>query len=759
MNEHRTTITLTLALAGAILLAPAIASAAPDVSVIKWSPVAKRQYQVGLGPTGARGWVNGSRIEVAYVAPGSPAAGVLVSGDTIIGANGAAFAEGEDPRVALGNAIGESESAAKKGALMLTLSRNGKTAIVTVPLPVLGEFSPTWPADCAKSEKMLLNACRYLARQQFPDGHIQDETGMATSCAGLLWLASGESEFLDNARRAAYWIVDRQWGTKTPGLCNWPRGYGSLLLAEYYLATGDTAVLPELKLLCKKISDGQMPCGTWAHNSPWGVYGAVNQAGLPCFVALLLARDCGLQIDQTVIRKAMTFFRKYAGKGSVPYGDHRPGSGRTGAGKDALAALAFDLHGGEAENVKLFGMPVAESAPYREDGHTGSFFSITWGPVGAAYAGPEAFRKFLDEQKWYYNLSKTYEGGLYCQPNPENLTGRTPGCYTYDGARWTSGGIGLVFAMPQKKLRMFGAAPTAFGRKLKGNVETARTLFADKKWSELELLLGKLAKDNSLGAAEKKAASQFRAALDQQTASVNMAVATIGRLLELDDPYQAAELLAGLERLLGKDAIELADARAAIEANGGYWAPSGKEYYMAWSGLGDVADRYWQYYGRQAKASVATVGPTQMGAWDVLVYTSILTPQSWKQVTAPAEPTGWQTIGFDDAKWAALEGNPRNGLGWRGERILLRKSFDVTSLGYSRIRLRMVGLKSGSATVYLNGVKVAEIPRGPGKKPTPIDLDPAAAKLLRVGRNVLAVKANNPAGKGNSLDIGLHAGR
>ena len=99
-----------------------------------------------LGPTGLRGYSLGRNILVGSIEPGSPGDGVVQVNDALIGANGRMF--GIDPRVVLGTAIDESQTAENKGILRLKLVRSGEVKEVEVPLEVMGAYSDTAPYDC-----------------------------------------------------------------------------------------------------------------------------------------------------------------------------------------------------------------------------------------------------------------------------------------------------------------------------------------------------------------------------------------------------------------------------------------------------------------------------------------------------------------------------------------------------------------------------------------------------------------------------------
>ena len=749
---RRRPVRTALVLIATALLFPAAAQG----RAVTWSPHAVwKGRQVNLGPTGARGWVEGHRIHVVDVAPGSPADGVLQPGDVLIGANATKFAEGQDPRVALGNAVTESETAAKAGKLTLLLERDGEEKTGTLGLRVMGSYSTTWPFGCAKSAKILTEACARLAAEQYPDGHMQGELGMPTMYSGLLFLASNDARYLDNARRAAYWLSEQSYAKV--GLNNWPAGYCGLFLAEYYLATGDRTVLPQLEKVSKLLTLGMMRCGSWGHSSPWDGYGAVNQVGLTCLMALILTKECGVAVDEAAMQRSVTFFEKFAGKGWIPYGDHSPWRGDSGNGKNALGAVVFQLLGGHPDTVGEFSRSVAASYPYREEGHTGCYFSIFWGPLAAVHAGEKSFRTFLDHQRWYYDLARTHDGGLICQPNAENLSGRTPGHYTWCGIEFTTGGIGLVYAMPLKSLRILGAGSSVFGGKLPAPLEKARTLFEQRKWKELDASLAGLVGDRH--------ANQLAEAAKRQKRSVELTLRAVENHIREGDVYRASELLKSLERLLGKDCPELADVQKLLAAND-RWVEEGRKYYEAWSTLRDYTWQYWHFYGQQAKDMLERDGPPRVPAmWTTIAEISEKTPQTWKALqlgkgdTPPTLPKDWFTPGFDDSAWANAPGPMHAGKGkgteWTTRDILLRRTFALAEPSYTALRLKLRSEKGQVARVYLNGTLVAEAHDGARGGYASIPLDGEAARLLKSGRNTLAVHCANTAGQRQGLDLGM----
>ena len=109
------------------------------------------EHDWNLGATGLRGWIrcdkmvtsDAREIAITGVEDGSPADGVFVVGDSILGVGGKPFSF--DPRTEMGKALTVAESEAGKGNLSLTRSREGSSEEVVVKLPVLGTYSATVP--------------------------------------------------------------------------------------------------------------------------------------------------------------------------------------------------------------------------------------------------------------------------------------------------------------------------------------------------------------------------------------------------------------------------------------------------------------------------------------------------------------------------------------------------------------------------------------------------------------------------------------
>jgi len=684
-----------------------------------------------LGATGARGWAygfgghtNDSReIVIKSIEKGSPADGVLRRYDVITGANGKAFTS--DARKAIGWALTEAEKSANKGQLRLTRWRDGQTTEVTIQLPLTGEYSPTSPFDCRKSEKILAGAAAYLAEHMPVEGFGSGGDGAVGGVLNALaLLGTGEVRYLDAVRRTAYRMGPPDLELDdVPNMKSWPYGYINLLLAEYYLATGDAHVLKAMKLFSKRLCDGQGMPGAWGHgmanNRTLIGYGALNQAGLVCFMSLGLATECGLRVDKAVLARSTMFFGKYAGVGGIPYGDHPPAvNGNAANGKNALAAVAFDLLD-RKPIADWFSHMVCSSDEERELGHTGNFFSFVWGGPGAVRAGREAFAIFMRKQQWYYDMFRRWDGSLLAQPWPQTREGDLGmTCYVTNGPLWCTGGYALTYALPRKQIRILGAPKSVFGRTPKA-LAGAMKLYKGKQYARCrEALKPALASTDGNVAAAK----QLDRAARRQLESIRLTLADIDAQLAAGDLYQVRCRVAGIEPILPAGDKRLAAAKAALaKAGSAKRLEIGKRYHAlarkvvraeprafmrfgpaividpksrkAMQAIAD--DPHAGVYAKLAAKQLADLPGEQPESWITLVVSehraeerrrAIEANVPWQRpnradmtaaektvcryhplgkplATAPkgtpaggAAPTGWHKVGFDDAAWASSAG-------------------------------------------------------------------------------------------------------
>ncbi len=459
---------ISLALA-AIIAAPVPALAAGKGEALSMPDFTKgdaipagAKHDWNLGPTGMRGWMfcdklvttDARQISITRVEKGSPADGVMLVGDAILGVSGRRFSL--DPRTEFGKAVTTAESEPGGGKLTLTRWRAGQSEEVVIKLPVLGSYSATAPYQCPKSTRILEQGCKALAAKVAEPSYGRQDP-ITRSLNSLALLASGDPAYLPLVRNEARWAAD----FSADRMQTWHYGYVMMLLSEYVMATGDQSVMPGLRRLALEAARGQSAVGSWGHGfavagGRLGGYGMMNSPGLPLTVSLVMARAAGVKDPELsqAIELSARLLRFYIGKGAIPYGDHHPWiQNHDDNGKCGMAAVLFNLLG-EAQGAEFFSrMSIASHGPERDTGHTGNFFNILWAIPGVAQSGPDATGVWMNEfGAWYYDLARRWDGTFPHQGPPE------PDNDSYKGWDCT-GGYLLAYAMPLKKIYLTGKRP------------------------------------------------------------------------------------------------------------------------------------------------------------------------------------------------------------------------------------------------------------------------------------------------------------
>lgn len=554
-----------------------------------------------LGPTGARGWIYSNKLEtsearqiaITEVEPGSPADGVIGKGDVIVGVGGQPFSY--DPRTELAKAISVAEAGG--GQLSLLVWKKGEVTGVSIPLEVLGSYSATAPFDCEKTKVIFERGCEALARRMKENPKAGNN--ITRSLNALALLASGEEKYLLHVREqvedlSAFTDPERRT------YHSWFYGPITILVAEYTLATGDETFLSELERLAMEIVRGQSSVGSWGHRfvQDDGIlsgYGMMNAPGIPLTLALVLAREAGVSdpaLDEAIARSTR-LLRFYVGKGSIPYGDHRPWTQtHDDNGKNGAAAVVFNLLG-DSEAAEYFSrMATACHGAEREMGHTGNFFNMLWAMPSVALSGPNASGAWIEEFGWYYDLARRWDGTWHHQGPPQEKND------SYAG--WDSTGAYLLaYAQPLRKIHLTGKKQeivpqvdentasnlVAAGRDWSplsknnpySNWEEAELLEALKSWSPTvrERAATALAKRDDpplrtlvamLGDEDRNARIGACQALAGLEAKAALAVEELKSLLKSDDLWlriEAAEALAAI----GPEAMSAVADLLAILAN------------------------------------------------------------------------------------------------------------------------------------------------------------------------------------------------
>jgi hypothetical protein len=418
-----------------------------------------------IGTTGLKPRVYpGVVLKVESMMPGSPSEGKFAKGEILTGINGTDL-KGLDPFVAMGNALTKAEATDGKMVFDVT-SADGKTQrkeIVTIP--VLGAYSKTWPLDCPKSKRIIDEAAAFYA-----DPKKFNQQGIPGALGCLFLLSTGDDKYLPRVK--AYFEAFPK-DVKAIGDHTWNNGYNGIACGEYYLRTGDKSVLPILQYYCDDAKDRQMFGCSWTHwgRGIWAGYvagGLMNPAGAQVLTTLLLGKECGVNVDEQTLLNSLRFFYRFAGHGTVPYGDHRGEGGLGSNGKDGMIAAAMQIAAGASGDTTIYkkasqylALSTIESYESMICGHAdnGRGDGI-WRGITTSYLmkeKPALFRQSMDRLTWWHDLSREPGGSI--------------GIATlnfYGSAVGSSGpGMGFSFTAPLRTLRITGAPRTKFSRKYK----------------------------------------------------------------------------------------------------------------------------------------------------------------------------------------------------------------------------------------------------------------------------------------------------
>jgi len=446
-----------------LLLAGTALSAAAD-TLASW----KETPPISVGVTGIMATVTSSAddpkkakadtphvVTVMEVLPGTPADGKFKKGDILESVNGVSL-KVVDPRHILGEQINISEG--RDGRMTFRVRRNGAARTVTIQLDPIGSYAKTFPINCKKSKAIVDQTAAFILSNGGPEG------GITGALEALFLMSTGEAKYMPVVKKYAVELASKPHGTST-----WHIGYSGIFLGEYYLATGDTSVLPAIKARCDELAKGQWFNG-WGHGTSrcgpgYVTGGTLNAAGDQALTTLVLARECGVEVDTKIYDNAIVQFSRFAGRGGVPYGDHHPelwwsSNGKNGGLASALTLLPQAKFQGGA---KLLALSETDSYFGNEGGHGSCFGNHTWRSIVDALVMDHpsgSWRRHKDQMIWHFELSRMPGGGFRVpHPGGHRPIGKEP--------HYQTGLIAVAYTSHLKKLRINGKPRTRYSVRYK----------------------------------------------------------------------------------------------------------------------------------------------------------------------------------------------------------------------------------------------------------------------------------------------------
>jgi hypothetical protein len=413
-------------------------------------PADKDTEDIMVGVTGMFVALKGGELQVTRISPDTPAAGMLEQGDVLLAVDGNSL-EIQDPRHPLGFAINAAEG--RDGKMAFSIKREGAKKTVVLQLDPIGSYGPSYPVDCKKSQRIVDETAAFILKHGGPGD------GINGNLEALFLLSTGEKKYLPAVEKYAVDLAG-----KDPGSSTWMIGYSGIFLGEYYLATGDSRVLPALQARCESLAKGQY-YGGWGHGTnqcgPGYVTGGLlHAAGNQALTTLVLARECGVAVDEKTYDDALRLFFRYAGRGGVPYGDHHPELWWSSNGKNGGLASALTLLPDKKFQAGAQLLALAETDTYFgcEGGHGSCFGNQTWRNIVDALVPEQhknSYRRHKDQMIWFYELSRMPGGGFRTPWFPGHGTiGKAP--------LYQTGLIAMAYSSHLGKLRICGKPRTEF---------------------------------------------------------------------------------------------------------------------------------------------------------------------------------------------------------------------------------------------------------------------------------------------------------
>ena len=449
-----------------------------DLETSKGPDAAAGGWMINLGITGLRVRLEEDApksLTVGHVFPNSPADGRIAVGDVITGIDGRPFTVAhtfgygmdafgyEGPLMDFANALESCQATGASGTLALNFTRAGTAQQATLAIGTdYGAYAPTYPFKCAKTDRVLRELMAYIAERQLENGTWGNRQHL-NAFAALALLASGDERYRPHTTRAARAFAERTADTiDYRGYDCWTHSLYGIYLAEYYLATREAWVLPELEEINRWMPKAQMANGGWGHrpaDRPGGNgYGAINILAMQCKAAWALMKRCGLEIDEAGFKAAHEFTDRGTNQiGYVWYADGIGGKGYADMGRTGIAAIAHALtpeYPGYRAFAERSARCIGTHSDTFSDTHGSPILGMGWTALGAG-ADPASFRKLMDDNRWWFTLAQCREGTFYYQPNRDN----NPQDFEAAPRLSASAATALILAMRDRRLAIMNLAP------------------------------------------------------------------------------------------------------------------------------------------------------------------------------------------------------------------------------------------------------------------------------------------------------------
>ena len=302
---------------------------------------------MNVGPTGLRARITHEHpayFTIKFVFDNSPAAGKIKAGDIVTGANGKVMKvphkfgrrnpSWEGPMTGMAQLIEESQG--KDGKLDLIVWPGGdksRQKTVTLQLEPVGRFSPTYPFDCERSDKLITSLCNFLVAEYKRDGRFLKNVHTHSTCV-LALMASGDKKYWPLVSHIVSGYRQKRYDpTNGGGFPTWGWGYDGIVMGEYYMLTKDRSLIPAVASLAKAYELGMdYRAGSYSHKpfpfiqnriaagGPKG-YGAMSQPGGMAMIAMSIFEQAGLPFSTRAYNRIhQAYLHSWTPGGEIGYG-------------------------------------------------------------------------------------------------------------------------------------------------------------------------------------------------------------------------------------------------------------------------------------------------------------------------------------------------------------------------------------------------------------------------------------------------------
>ncbi|MBK1854762.1 chitobiase/beta-hexosaminidase C-terminal domain-containing protein [Verrucomicrobiaceae bacterium 5K15] len=342
-----------------------------------------------------------------------------------------------------------------KGVVSLHLLRNGKPTRIRCQLSQTMDFQPLLSSQ--NKDKMHQQMIEYLVNSQNQDGYWKGV--IQTTFSALALLATEDPAHAERVKKAVDWMLHKYPEPENFGnLGYWHASYAGILYAEYYLATGDSRVLPRIEGILRWVRSG-------LYTSKWGMLCLGHGTGglpygnkalvAPATHALVLdslAEKCGIESG---LWDALLPYMEYSwsdpakgGHGALGYNasykDKREFWSRSG-----LFSMAAHLRGERQDMEDAMISFMHGHHPWFRNSHAYGEPGGSLGLLALNLCRPDAFTEVMNHYSWWFALAWDPNFGLrFTMPHMG-----APYMGTED---LINASYALVFAAPKKSLWITG---------------------------------------------------------------------------------------------------------------------------------------------------------------------------------------------------------------------------------------------------------------------------------------------------------------